>query len=235
MVRQEIFGAEVYRDVVAPLWEGDIVLDVGAHTGLSTLYFAEKVSGLRIVAFEPAPTTYECLVRNLSAYVPGATAHPYAIGAVSGDASFTYYPETPSQSGQYASREADDQLTQDYLVKIGHDPEDAESLLADLHVGQVMSVPMYTISEVITRYRLEHIALIKIDVERAELDVLDGISEADWPRISSIVAEVHDLDGRLEVVRRMLTRHSFDVAVRQESWLAGTELWTIHAMRLPLQ
>ncbi|HEY6310344.1 MAG TPA: hypothetical protein VIY52_05990 [Streptosporangiaceae bacterium] len=74
-------------------------------------------------------------------------------------------------------------------------------------------------------------ALLKIDVERAELDVLTGISEADWPRIGGVIAGVHDLGGRLETVRQMLVRHGFNVTARQESWLVGSELWTVRAVR----
>jgi hypothetical protein len=51
---------------------------------------------------------------------------------------------------------------------------------------------------------LERIDLLKVDCEGAELEVLLGVEEADWPRIGSIVAEVHDLDGRLAAVRNLI-------------------------------
>ena len=47
----------------------------------------------------------------------------------------------------------------------------------------------------------EKIDLLKIDVEKGELEVLNGIEDADWPRIHQIVMEVHDLDGRVGMVR----------------------------------
>lgn len=231
MVQQEIFEGEVYREAAARLRNGDTVLDVGAHTGLSALYFAEHAPGLRIMAFEPAPATYACLKRNLAAYVPGAVAHPYALGDVRGNIAFTYYSAAPSQSGRYASREEDDRLTLDYLLQIGLDREDAESLIVDLHVGKVITVPMHTVSETIAELELDRVALLKIDVERAELDVLTGINDTDWRRIDGVIAEVHDLDGRVKAVRQMLAGRAFNVTARQESWLADSELWTVHGMR----
>lgn len=41
------------------------ILDVGAHVGNHTLWFA-GVMGLRVVAFEPNPTSYAALVNNLA-------------------------------------------------------------------------------------------------------------------------------------------------------------------------
>lgn len=35
------------------------------------------------------------------------------------------------------------------------------------------------------------VAFLKIDVEGAEMDVLEGIDEGDWPRIHAVVVEVH--------------------------------------------
>lgn len=104
---------------------------------------------MRIVAFEPAKATYTCLMRNLTAYIPGAIGHQYALGEAEGKAKFTYYPATPSQSGRYASREEDDRLTMDYLSQIGVARADAEFLIEDLHVEDVMTVPVHTVSNVI--------------------------------------------------------------------------------------
>jgi hypothetical protein len=42
--------------------------------------------------------------------------------------------------------------------------------------------------------------LLKIDVERAELEVLNGIEQSDWSKIKQVVMEVHDTDKRLEKV-----------------------------------
>jgi FkbM family methyltransferase len=229
MLWREIFEDGVYGDAAARLRPGDVVFDVGAHTGLSTLYFAQRAPGVRILAFEPAAATFACLTRNLAAYVAGATAYPYALGEADGQTTFTYYPHAPSQSGRYASRAADDRLTGDYLRSSGLEPEQIAYLVADLHAGRSETVPMRTVSSVLAERRVPRIALLKIDVERSELDVLTGVAAADWSRIDSVVAEVHDIDGRVAQVRRMLAGHGFSVAVHQERWLTGSELFTVTA------
>ncbi len=51
-------GYEVLKDRVNP-----VVLDIGAHIGLATNYFAQ-IKGSEIYSFEPSVKNYECLVKN---------------------------------------------------------------------------------------------------------------------------------------------------------------------------
>jgi FkbM family methyltransferase len=69
------------------------------------------------------------------------------------------------------------------------------------------------------------IALIKVDVEGDELEVLEGISEEDWPRIQQVVVEVTDSPGtyRLQRTVCLLEAKGFSVSsARQEpKWCQG--------------
>ena len=80
---------------------------------------------------------------------------------------------------------------------------------------------------------LERVNLLKIDVERAELAVLHGVSACDWPKIRQVVLEVHDLDGRLAEVKQLLARHAGVqlTAVEQDTNLRGSTLYNIYAVR----
>ncbi len=80
---------------------------------------------------------------------------------------------------------------------------------------------------------LEQVNLLKVDVERAELAVLRGISDNDWPKIKQIIIEVHDIDERLAEVKRLLTQCAgFHVtAVEQDINLRGSTLYNIYAVR----
>jgi hypothetical protein len=69
------------------------------------------------------------------------------------------------------------------------------------------------LSRVIAEQGIDAIELLKIDVERSEVDVLRGIGETDWPRIRQIVLEVHDevmLDDTLAVLRERGYRATVD-------------------------
>ena len=45
-----------------------------------------------------------------------------------------------------------------------------------------------------------------MDCEGQEWDVLMGINDEHWPLINSIVMEVHDVDGRANEVKSLLTQ-----------------------------
>ena len=44
---------------------GDVVLDIGAHVGIVSIYLAKKYPFLRIIAYEPMPVNFERLQRNV--------------------------------------------------------------------------------------------------------------------------------------------------------------------------
>ena len=58
------YEAELLADVRARLFFPECAVDVGAHVGNHTLYFA-KVLGLRTIAFEPNAATFELLKANV--------------------------------------------------------------------------------------------------------------------------------------------------------------------------
>ena len=68
--------------------------------------------------------------------------------------------------------------------------------------GETLTCELRTLASVIEDEPLDRVDLLKIDVERAELDVLRGIDEEGWPAIEQIVAEVHDQAGRGELIER---------------------------------
>ncbi|BAZ25546.1 methyltransferase [Kalymmatonema gypsitolerans NIES-4073] len=89
-----------------------------------------------------------------------------------------------------------------------------------------------TVSEIIREYDVQQIDLLKVDVERSELDVLLGIEEQDWQKIKQVVMEVHNLDGRIEKITALLKEHGLsEITVEQEPFLKGYENFNLYALR----
>jgi FkbM family methyltransferase len=65
LVLWAIFWNRVYELPVELTGEVSSVLDLGAYTGISVLYFARRYSTARIVAVEPDTDNYACLQRNI--------------------------------------------------------------------------------------------------------------------------------------------------------------------------
>jgi len=62
-LKREVFGAQIYyfeTDVDVP-----IIIDGGAHLGLATLYFKRLYPQAQIIAFEPNPTLFRLLTKNI--------------------------------------------------------------------------------------------------------------------------------------------------------------------------
>lgn len=90
---------------------------------------------------------------------------------------------------------------------------------------------LLTVSDIMREHRLTSINLLKIDVERAELDVLRGIAASDWQRIQQVTAEVHDWRGRKSEVEDILTAHFNHVTVEQTGDLKHSTLYNVYCTR----
>jgi hypothetical protein len=91
-------------------------------------------------------------------------------------------------------------------------------------------------SDMIDEVGVRTIDLIKIDAQRAEYDVLQGIEARHWPMIQQITMEVHDEDGsptegRVEQVKALLDGQGFRVSVAVEEMLRGTGRYAVYAVR----
>jgi hypothetical protein len=93
---------------------------------------------------------------------------------------------------------------------------------------------LYTVSQLMSDQALTHVDLLKIDCEGAELAVLIGVQEADWPRIEQVVAEVHDRNGRLDQITDLLRRNGLtQIHIEHEEGFENTNLYNVYATRDP--
>lgn len=229
---REIFEEDCYGGAASQLKAGDLVLDIGANIGLASMRFGNAAPDVHVVAVEPAPRTFACLKLNLQRSGVDGTAVRAAVMASSGTTSFTYYPNAPGNSSAFADPSSDDATTRAYLRNLGVDDDEyVEELLADLHSGEHLVVPALTVADLLSPYEGRHVGVLKVDVEGAELEVLRGLSPENWNAIRYVVAEVHDVDGRLEAVTALLVSAGLSVATAQPSTLRGTQLYLVDAAR----
>lgn len=62
----EELTADAYGLRAIPFRPGDVVIDIGAHIGLVSIYLAKRFPFLRIAAYEPYPPNYLNCAENLS-------------------------------------------------------------------------------------------------------------------------------------------------------------------------
>jgi amino acid adenylation domain-containing protein/FkbM family methyltransferase len=238
-VYRELFESDGYDRHGIVLPDGACVLDVGANIGLFSLYVASRCADPVIYSFEPIPPAYRALELNAALHGLRGRRFELALGDRAGVEPFTYYPRNSILSGRFASDDRERALLRTVARNQGvargeaapASDRELDPLVSELLAAERFTCRVARISEVLADERVAEIDLLKIDVERSELDVLAGIDDADWPRIRQIVVEVHDSDGALGAVTAMLRDRGFEVAWEQDAPLAGTELYSVFARR----
>ena len=124
---------------------------------------------------------------------------------------FTFYPNMAGNS----TTKPIEKLEQRNIMESFLTQEEVEYCFQN----QQVRGELRTLSSVINELEIDTINLLKIDVEGAEYEVLEGIEEKDWGKIKQIIAEVHDLEGRIEKIKKILTTHGFQIIIEKNNLL----------------
>ncbi|TWI82139.1 FkbM family methyltransferase/HAD superfamily phosphatase (TIGR01681 family)/FkbH-like protein/amino acid adenylation domain-containing protein, partial [Chitinophaga japonensis] len=233
---KEVFEQHAYLKNGITLRPGDVIFDVGANIGMFSLYAGYHFPGCRVFAFEPIPPVYNCLAANAALYDMDIVPLNIGLSGEESTAEFVYYPNNTIISGRFGNAAEDKEVVKRYLQnKLDSEgstmsEKHMEEILEDMIRSEKWECRLSTVSAVMQEWNVSHIDLLKIDVEKSEWDILQGIAAADWQRIRQVIVEVHDIDGRLEQVKHLLEQQGYDVHVEQEEELAGTALYNIYAV-----
>ncbi|MEX2631549.1 MAG: amino acid adenylation domain-containing protein [Tistlia sp.] len=234
MVREHFEERTYFRHGIG-LPEDAVVLDIGANAGIFALSVAASLPGARIHAFEPVPAVHALLASNAALAGGRITSHALALAETDGETAFTWYPHVSILSGPSADREEETAVVRAFLQQGGEaagiEADLLDELVADRLASETVTVPTRRLSGLLDSLGIERVDLLKIDVEKAEWSVLQGIDAGDWPRIRQVVIEVHDIEGRLQAVEALLRERGFEVVAEQERWLAGTAIHCLYARR----
>ncbi len=231
-IYREIFDKQSYLKHGIQLGDGACVFDVGANIGLFTLFVHDHYKNAQVYAFEPLPPTFNTLCANVALYNLDVKLFPVGLANRTGTAPFTFYPKISGMSGMYADAAEEADLSRTFMLN-HHEQfaQFADEWLDGTFAGETYTCRLKTLSDVIRENNVERIDLLKVDVEKAELDVLSGVAEADWKKISQVVVEVHDKDGRLDTIAGLLKKQGFEIVIEQGDLLTGTNLFNIYAAR----
>ena len=237
-IHREVMDLRAYVRHGITLRDGDTVFDVGSNIGMFAVFASLTCREPRIVAFEPNPHLHEILRANLDAYAPETRLFTCGLSHSQSSAEFTFFPGFSLLSGLYADAETESSVVRSFVENQARDGVEgadefarhADVLLQDGFRGRTLQVPLRTLSSIFEETGVERVDLLKINVEKAELDVLHGLSEGDWRRIDQAVVEV-DLQENLEPIVQLFRDHEFDLHVEQDPLLTRTELLYVYAVR----
>ncbi len=186
LVLYSVFEREDYGVELSP--SPMTIIDAGAYTGFSAIYFAEKYPAATILALEPDPSNFALLVHNARPY-PNITPLNQALWHREGHIDL----QDPGTGhwGFYVS------------------PDEPQSTRPRAQVEAV------TVGTLLERFALERIDLLKLNVEGAEKEIFEHCG--DWAgRVGAIFAALHDrfLPGCTEAFERATA--SFGRVVQRE-------------------
>jgi natural product biosynthesis luciferase-like monooxygenase protein/amino acid adenylation domain-containing protein/FkbM family methyltransferase len=239
----EIFEQGVYLRHGIELPEGARVVDVGSNIGMFTLFAHAAARGVRSWSFEPIPDTFAALRANAALLGPNARVFNTGVADAEGTARFTFYPNSTGLSGRYADVARDREITRS-IIESGAEAagvstlakEEVDALLDERFRAVEFDCPLRTLSAVIREEAIDRIDLLKVDVEKSELDVLMGIDDEHWPLIRQLAMEV-DTEELLERISALLRGHGYDlvvdrhVTIRQDAGDGGEHVYMLYAKR----
>lgn len=182
----EVFVRQIYATALPPT---AVVVDVGANIGAFTISAA--LAGARVLSFEPFPSNFAVLQRNVARSGVRAELFPMAV------------------SSQAESRELFLPDNDEYVGRFS------------LHPGRgarTIRVECTSLDDIVRKNALPRIDLLKLDCQGSEYEILFGAGTDTLGRIRSIIVECEEFPDRTdwspEAMSEFLTRHGFTTASR---------------------
>lgn len=142
----------ILADLLAELEPDDVFYDIGANVGMYTCFVGQVLPAEQVIAFEPHPTNVEKLRENLKLNKIGADIIDCALSDEEGESKFVVDRRDEAGAGRHA-------------LAVG---EEAETITVKLATGDTL----------VAENRIPTPAVIKIDIEGAELNALRGLRES---------------------------------------------------------
>ncbi|MFZ4809210.1 MAG: FkbM family methyltransferase [Hyphomicrobiaceae bacterium] len=186
-IYDEIFTRRIYAHSKFRIPSGGTILDVGGNIGLYSIWAAREYKPSAIYSYEASPVTYRYLVDNVGRHVDKAVTAVHCVNRA-------------------VSRRADVELVLRQAPLVSGistmlDPSQVPWVRDLEAAGHLVSHTTLTttVSAELARHAIARVDLLKIDVEGHFMEVLGGISDADFGRIANIVLEADYLEA-LELI-----------------------------------
>ncbi len=235
---KEIFKEQNYTKYGIEIRDGDCIFDIGANIGIFSLFINQINRNVQVYALEPIPDLFDLLKINTELYNNKTKVFNYGISDKNIETKFTFYPKASIMSGKYSDYYKEKEVyTKTLINQLGKEKQEKsiygnyEEIIDDRLKSVEVLCELKTLSEVIKENNIKKIDLLKIDVEKSELDVLNGIDDCDWDKINQIVLEVHDLNGQLNKVQDILEKHCYQIIINTENELETTNIYNVYAVR----
>ncbi len=179
LIVRDVFDNDCYAmNRVAPYRKHEVVVDVGAHIGTFSVKAHERNPDARIIACEVCPENIPPLEANVGDFAEiyqGAVTYERDVVLMN-----SVFPGCVSTGGTIVT--SDGRLSEEERAA---NPEFVSRYHADRRLVETCSI-----EDVIKRFGVDAIDILKLDCEGSEFSILENTTSLD--RITMIVGEHHD-------------------------------------------
>lgn len=154
----------------------DVIIDIGAHIGLFTLYASQYCKNGTIFCFEPVDENYDILVDNITQNNL-KNVKPFKSAVSKSESTITIY------------RNKDE---------AGH-----SMFSTTFHTLKVDSI---SLKKIIDENSMDRCDLIKLDCEGAEYEIIESLPLEYFKKISKLIIEYHFADSKPKLVNDLKTK-----------------------------
>ena len=200
-IYNEIFNNKSYNFEIK---DNMTIFDIGANIGIFNLYVNSKAKNLNVYSFEPVPQIFECLKHNTSKYKNSISINK-GLGDKNEVVTMNYLKNASAMSS-IKDFDSDKVRAHDKVY------EEQCGIFQDIckyFVNNEMKNPVKvkgvidTVSDIIDKYQIKNIDVMKIDVEGFELNVMKGIRDEHFKIIKKIFIEIENFrkDNKKEIFK----------------------------------
>ena len=236
-VYEEIFLNKIYLKNGIKLDNDSCVFDIGANIGLFSMFIKEKFPNASIFSFEPYPALFEILKKNLTNIDSNIHLFDCGLGAKEGSLTFTYYPNYTIMSGFKKNLNRDKELLSISIKnQLGISDKNQSDRMSKFLVEDKLddyknsTCSIRKISSFIKEYNITKIDLLKIDAEKSELDIFEGLKSQHWKIIRQIIVEAHD-EKIKNILIKLLKKRGYTIKSETEKNFEKTGVANIYAIK----
>lgn len=163
-----------------------VIIDIGAHIGIFSLFATTKYAQSHVYAFEPAPQNFALLNENIKINNLTKRITSFNIAVTDGKKKSITLNLHPSNLGMH-------------------------SVIFDYNLGEKgvrYKVPTTSLSKIFYENRIERCHILKLDCEGAEYEILLSASKKILGKIRNIVMEYND-DEQIDKLKKFLEDAGF--------------------------
>lgn len=166
-----------------------VIVDAGANIGMATLFFAYKYPAATIIALEPEMSNF-CLLQENCSGLPKVTLLNAALWS---DRRQLKVVDSVASKWSFSVMPASS--------------------------AEVGSIPGISVADILRDYSLNHIDILKMDIEGAEREIFTNGAEHWLDKVGMIVIELHDrfFPGCAQSLYHALQKHEFVQGIHRQS------------------